>query len=142
MGYEDVISEHEYRYPQEWKIINPYSVRVRRKNAVTGRMSKMSLQLYQVDQKSFLLDFKSLNITEESDISSSSSISSSMSESQTQMMPQSPPPSFSDLDSSADNLWLLPTDDKMDIDGEDGIKCHQTLEFFEMCASLITTLAR
>lgn len=113
----------------EWKIINPYSVRVRRKNPVTGRMSKMSLQLYQVDQKSFLLDFKSLNITEESDTSNSSSLSSSMSESQT-MMPQSPPPSFSDLE------------DKMEIDGEDGIKCHQTLEFFEMCASLITTLAR
>ncbi|PVD22913.1 hypothetical protein C0Q70_16173 [Pomacea canaliculata] len=44
----------------EWKILNPYHVRVRRKNPVTGKFSKMNLQLYQVDQKSYLLDFKSL----------------------------------------------------------------------------------
>lgn len=44
----------------EWKIINAYSVRVRRKNKVADRYSKMSLQLYQVDFKSYLLDFKSL----------------------------------------------------------------------------------
>lgn len=52
---------------QEWKIINAYSVRVRHKNNLTDRYSKMSLQLYQVDYKSYLLDFKSLS-TEEDDI--------------------------------------------------------------------------
>lgn len=52
---------------QEWKIINAFSVRVRYKNNLTDRYSKMSLQLYQVDYKSYLLDFKSLS-TEEDDI--------------------------------------------------------------------------
>ena len=32
------------------------------------------------------------------------------------------------------------SDDKMDVD--DSPKSHHTLEFFEMCAQLITTLAR
>lgn len=44
----------------EWKIINPYHVRVRRINKLTEKYAKMSLQLYQVDAKSYLLDFKSL----------------------------------------------------------------------------------
>lgn len=52
----------------EWKIINPYSVRVRHKNKVTDRFSKMSLQLYQVDYKSYLLDFKSLSSQESEDM--------------------------------------------------------------------------
>ncbi|KAK7580444.1 hypothetical protein V9T40_001073 [Parthenolecanium corni] len=43
-----------------WKIINAYHVRVRHQNPVTKRHSLMSLQLYQVDHKSYLLDFKSL----------------------------------------------------------------------------------
>lgn len=107
----------------EWKIVTPYHVRVRRKNPVTGRFSKMSLQLYQVDQKSYLLDFKSLsNVEIHESMSSSSSLEGGR-------MPQSPPSSCSDLD------------EKMDID-EEQPKQHQTLEFFEMCASLITTLAR
>ena len=56
------------RFLQEWKIINAYSVRVRQKNKVTDRYSKMSLQLYQVDFKSYLLDFKSLSSEESEDI--------------------------------------------------------------------------
>ena len=51
----------------EWKIINAYSVRVRRKNKVADRYCKMSLQLYQVDYKSYLLDFKSLSSEEGQD---------------------------------------------------------------------------
>ncbi|XP_061191401.1 5'-AMP-activated protein kinase catalytic subunit alpha-2-like isoform X12 [Saccostrea echinata] len=118
----------------EWKIVNPYHVRVRRKNPVTGRHSKMSLQLYQVDQKSYLLDFKSLsNVEIHESMSSSSSVESTR-------MPMSPPSSCSDLDPATDTVLLMP-DEKMDID-EDQPKQHQTLEFFEMCASLITTLAR
>ncbi|XP_061191504.1 5'-AMP-activated protein kinase catalytic subunit alpha-2-like isoform X11 [Saccostrea echinata] len=130
----------------EWKIVNPYHVRVRRKNPVTGRHSKMSLQLYQVDQKSYLLDFKSLsNVEIHESMSSSSSVESTR-------MPMSPPSSCSDLDPATDTVLLMPEsstceslasilDEKMDID-EDQPKQHQTLEFFEMCASLITTLAR
>lgn len=64
----------------EWKIINPYHIRAKRINHTTQRFTKISLQLYQVDNKSYLLDFKS--------------------------------------------------------------EAKQIMEFFEMCASLITQLAR
>ncbi|CAG2243801.1 AMPK [Mytilus edulis] len=121
----------------EWKVINHYHVRVRRKNPVSGRFSKMSLQLYQVDQKSFLLDFKSLNSVElrESSLHSSESSQSSMAHS----LPATPA-SFSDLDASHDTVLFLP-EENMEVDDEP-MKTHQTLEFFEMCADLITTLAR
>ncbi len=47
--------------------MNPYHVLVRRKNPVVGHYVKMSLQLYQVDYKSYLLDFKSLPLKSEGD---------------------------------------------------------------------------
>ena len=56
---------------QEWKTVNPFHVRVRSKNPVNGRYAKMSLQLYQVDYKSYLLDFKSLSSDENEQLSSS-----------------------------------------------------------------------
>nr|4EAI_A Chain A, 5'-AMP-activated protein kinase catalytic subunit alpha-1 [Rattus norvegicus]4EAJ_A Chain A, 5'-AMP-activated protein kinase catalytic subunit alpha-1 [Rattus norvegicus]4EAK_A Chain A, 5'-AMP-activated protein kinase catalytic subunit alpha-1 [Rattus norvegicus]4EAL_A Chain A, 5'-AMP-activated protein kinase catalytic subunit alpha-1 [Rattus norvegicus] len=45
----------------EWKVVNPYYLRVRRKNPVTSTFSKMSLQLYQVDSRTYLLDFRSID---------------------------------------------------------------------------------
>lgn len=42
-------------------MINSFHVRVRHKNALSGKYVKMSLQLYQVDCKSYLLDFKSFS---------------------------------------------------------------------------------
>lgn len=55
----------------------------------------MSLQLYQVDQKSYLLDFKSLsNVDIHESMSSSSSLEGGR-------MPQSPPSSCSDLGESS-----------------------------------------
>uniref|UniRef100_W5MZI1 5'-AMP-activated protein kinase catalytic subunit alpha-1 n=1 Tax=Lepisosteus oculatus TaxID=7918 RepID=W5MZI1_LEPOC len=45
----------------EWKVVNPYYLRVRRKNPVTGMYTKMSLQLYQVDSRTYLLDFRSID---------------------------------------------------------------------------------
>jgi 5'-AMP-activated protein kinase catalytic alpha subunit len=47
-------------------VINSFHVCVRHKNALSERYVKMSLQLYQVDYKSYLLDFKSLS-SEEND---------------------------------------------------------------------------
>ncbi|XP_050042307.1 5'-AMP-activated protein kinase catalytic subunit alpha-2 [Dermacentor andersoni] len=84
----------------EWKVVNPFHVRVRRKNSTKGRPVKMSLQLYQVEYKSFLLDFKSLPANEEA-------------------APQDP--------SVAETSYN---------------QIHNTMEFFEMCAALITQLAR
>ncbi|XP_071438984.1 5'-AMP-activated protein kinase catalytic subunit alpha-2 [Hetaerina americana] len=85
----------------EWKVINPYHVRVRHENPLTGKYVKMSLQLYQVDYKSYLLDFKSLSSEEADGPNVSSEAVSSH-------------------------------------------PCtgHHTMEFFEMCAALITQLAR
>ena len=40
--------------------MNPFYVRARRKIPATHKYVKMALQLYQVDYKSYLLDFKSL----------------------------------------------------------------------------------
>ncbi|XP_022223210.2 5'-AMP-activated protein kinase catalytic subunit alpha-2 [Drosophila obscura] len=96
----------------EWKIINPYHVRVRRQNVKTGKFSKMSLQLYQVDAKSYLLDFKSL--TNEEVEQGDDVIMESL----------TPPPL-----SVTGMMPLQPTG-------------HHTMEFFEMCAALIIQLAR
>lgn len=43
----------------EWQVRNPYHVIVRKAGGDVGQ-PKMSLQLYQVDHRSYLLDFKSL----------------------------------------------------------------------------------
>lgn len=43
----------------EWKVVNTFNIKVRRLNGVVDRYTKISLQLYQVDCRSYLLDFKS-----------------------------------------------------------------------------------
>lgn len=101
----------------EWKIVNQFNVRSRKKNPVTGNFIKMSLQLYQVDQKSYLLDFKSLNTVDHPDAKRVENMTKAA-------MNKDP---------------SLKKTDKMDVESP---QAHQTLEFFEMCASLITTLAR
>ena len=69
---------------------------------------KMSLQLYQVDYKSYLLDFKSL------------------------------------VEEESQSLEVTSTIEKPEIVEmrESLITGHHTMEFFEMCAALITQLAR
>jgi 5'-AMP-activated protein kinase, catalytic alpha subunit len=97
----------------EWKIINPYHVRVRKQDAnATGKFIKMSLQLYQVDAKSFLLDFKSLTNEE-------------VEQGDDVIMESLTPPVTS-------TSGMMP----MQATG------HHTMEFFEMCAALIIQLAR
>ncbi|KAJ1525692.1 hypothetical protein ONE63_008903 [Megalurothrips usitatus] len=86
----------------EWKVINAYHVRVRQMSVSNPeKYIKMSLQLYQVDYKSYLLDFKSLSSDE----------------------PEC---------NLADTSTVAPTQSTG----------HHTMEFFEMCAALITQLAR
>jgi len=91
----------------EWKVINPYHVQVRRRNPGNAKYVKMSLQLYQVDYKSYLLDFKSL-VEEEAGQEVTSQLER---------------PALVELQESS-------------------ITGHHTMEFFEMCAALITQLAR
>lgn len=97
----------------EWKIINPYHVRVRRLNKLTGKYVKMSLQLYQVDAKSYLLDFKSLTNEE-------------VEQGDDVIMESLTPPS------SSNHCPQFPQQ----------VTGHHTMEFFEMCAALIIQLAR
>eukprot|EP00123_Amoebidium_parasiticum_P006478 comp17419_c0_seq1/m.16801 comp17419_c0_seq1/g.16801 ORF comp17419_c0_seq1/g.16801 comp17419_c0_seq1/m.16801 type:complete len:520 (-) comp17419_c0_seq1:238-1797(-) len=44
----------------EWKVINPYHVNARMTHPETGRVMKVGLQLYKVDERHYLLDFKNL----------------------------------------------------------------------------------
>lgn len=93
----------------EWKVINPYHVRVRHKNDVNDAYVKMSLQLYQVDYKSYLLDFKSLSSETSEEVEASGALG---------------------------DLKYDPSTPYQQSTG------HHTMEFFEMCAALITQLAR
>ena len=100
----------------EWKIVNAFHVRCRKKNPVTGRLNKMSLQLYQVDYKSYLLDFKSLSSESESGTTTPALKASLSREGSTSS--SEPHPSHREAQS------------------------YYVMEFFEMCAALITQLAR
>lgn len=123
----------------EWKIINSYHVRVRRLNAQTSKYAKMSLQLYQVDAKSYLLDFKSLTndeVEQGDDVILESF---------------TPPASLGGGGATfGGSGWNSPAT----IGSGVGLNVitppvppsqatgHHTMEFFEMCAALIIQLAR
>jgi len=98
----------------EWKVVNPYHVHVRRKNPLFAKYVRMSLQLYQVDYKSYLLDFKSLLEDEKNS-------------------------EKTDAETSESDKFLTTTPALVQ---GNSIPGHHTMEFFEMCAALITQLAR
>lgn len=83
----------------------------------------MSLQLYQVDYKSYLLDFKSLS-SDENETGSSSE-----------------PDIFNQRDITC-NLLFVFIAFECSLTNVGGSSGHLTMEFFEMCAALITQLAR
>ena len=85
--------------------MNPFHVRARRLT-VHGKYVKLALQLYQVDYKSYLLDFKSL-------------------------------PNEDDAPTPAVEIQSFGPDMN-----QQQTKNHNIMEFFEMCSSLITQLAR
>ena len=105
-------------------MINPFNVRVRRKNPVTGKFVKMTLQLYQVDFKSYLLDFKSLPTMDDDELKGE--------EKKSGEVPVPPVPAGA-LKQSAEKQAKDPFDSQS--------QCHHVIEFFEMCASLIKQLA-
>lgn len=94
---------------------------MRRKNPVTEKYVKMTLQLYQVDFRSYLLDFKSIPTIEDE--------------------------AKSDDEKSENNSAALNQVVKQDNQNkqkdpfENQSQCHHVIEFFEMCASLIKQLA-
>lgn len=101
-------------------MINPFNVRVRRKNPVTEKYVKMTLQLYQVDFRSYLLDFKSIPANEEELKLEEDKLENS---------------------SSALNQLKQDNQNKQKDPFENQSQCHHVIEFFEMCASLIKQLA-
>ncbi|CAF2520198.1 unnamed protein product [Rotaria sp. Silwood2] len=116
----------------EWKFCNNsmYSLRTRRKVPNTDRYVKLGLQLYQVDHRSYLLDFRNLN----SNIDDHHPILSAQ-------------PEVLVDDSEMENLepnrsinWELgDNDNAMASSTEEPVS--EVMEFFEMAASLIRTLA-
>ena len=105
-------------------MINPFNVRVRRKNPVTDKYVKMTLQLYQVDFKSYLLDFKSLPTMDDE-------LKGEEKKGELPVPPVSVPA-----------VALKQPSEKQQKDPFDSqSQCHHVIEFFEMCASLIKQLA-
>lgn len=96
----------------EWKSVNAFHIRCRKRNSVTGRVNKMTLQLYQVDYKSYLLDFKSLASESPEGTIMKNSLSREGSTSSDPFSPSRETPAY------------------------------YVMEFFEMCAALITQLAK
>ncbi|KAG7487682.1 hypothetical protein MATL_G00026580 [Megalops atlanticus] len=125
----------------DWKVVNPYHLRVRRKNPVTGNFVKMSLQLYQVDNRSYLLDFKSID----DDVIEQKSGSSTPQRSGSAAGLHRPRLSI-DSASVAVEMPQLSSSLPGSLTGSTPLLAPRqgshTMDFFEMCASLITTLAR
>ncbi|XP_056132604.1 5'-AMP-activated protein kinase catalytic subunit alpha-2 isoform X1 [Lampris incognitus] len=128
----------------DWKVVNPYHLRVRRKNPVTGNLVKMSLQLYQVDNRSYLLDFKSIDddIIEAVGFKSGSSTPQRSGSAAGLHRPRL----SIDSASPAMDLPQLSSSLPGSLSGSSPLlsprQGSHTMDFFEMCASLITTLAR
>ncbi|XP_036376733.1 5'-AMP-activated protein kinase catalytic subunit alpha-2 [Megalops cyprinoides] len=125
----------------DWKVVNPYHLRVRRKNPVTGNFVKMSLQLYQVDNRSYLLDFKSID----DDVIEQKSGSSTPQRSGSAAGLHRPRLSI-DSASVVVEMPQLSSSLPGSLTGSTPLLAPRqgshTMDFFEMCASLITTLAR
>ncbi|OAF67867.1 5'-AMP-activated protein kinase catalytic subunit alpha-1, partial [Intoshia linei] len=112
----------------EWKIMNNFHIRVRRKNEKSKSFDKIALQLYQADKSSYLLDFKSLDTPVHPDAKRVELMT------QKSMLQESPVDNISsfnfDVVSTSTNTSKLP-----------GIRSScTTLAFLEMCSDIIITL--
>ncbi|MEE6458105.1 hypothetical protein FKM82_000177 [Ascaphus truei] len=127
----------------EWKVVNPYFLRVRRKNPVTSMYTKMSLQLYQVDSRTYLLDFRSIDdeVTEAKSETATPRRSGSVSN----YRPSLKNDADADVQGkSSDGSVTSSLTSSVDSTNADLIPRpgSHTIEFFEMCANLIKILAR
>ncbi|XP_029300448.1 5'-AMP-activated protein kinase catalytic subunit alpha-1 [Cottoperca gobio] len=139
----------------EWKVVNPYYLRVKRKNPITGMQTKMSLQLYQVDSRTYLLDFRSIDddMLEAKSGTATPLRSGSVGNYRTTIKND-----VDGADAPATSSIVLPTKAAesslassltSSIDSTGGGDTtivprpgSHTIEFFEMCANLIKLLAR
>ncbi|CAK8695443.1 5'-AMP-activated protein kinase catalytic subunit alpha-2-like [Clavelina lepadiformis] len=127
------------RLAYEWRVVSTFHVKVRRVNPVTQHVNKMSLQLYQVDYRSYLLDFSSLS-EDQSEIASGDSADNSISRSQDDWDAQLSKMSVEDSEPYSKSLPASGL--KLRTSSSESTEVHHTMEFFEMCSSLITALAR
>ena len=97
----------------QWKIVTPYHIRCRSWNQVSGSLLKMSLQLYKLNDGSHLLDLKALP--------------SRTSEGLTVIGSEGLDDSFTSHGSQ---------------EGEGDWKDPHTLEFFELCATIVQELSK
>uniref|UniRef100_A0A915DVU3 non-specific serine/threonine protein kinase n=1 Tax=Ditylenchus dipsaci TaxID=166011 RepID=A0A915DVU3_9BILA len=120
----------------EWKLLNAYHVVVRRRpKDQESDMPKMSLQLYQVDQRSYLLDFKNLVDDDGMSLADGSTCSSRHA---SVSMPVRP---F--MRNSRAQSLPMPIEVERAASASSSISGQsQTMQFFEMCAALIGALAR
>lgn len=120
----------------EWKMLNAYHVIVRRKTSDEQLDApKMSLQLYQVDQRSYLLDFKNL-VDDDALYDGSAGPSRHASVS----MPVRP-----SLRNHRAQSLPMPIEVERTVPSpscQTEQRQSQTMQFFEMCAALIGALAR
>uniref|UniRef100_A0AC35TRR1 Non-specific serine/threonine protein kinase n=1 Tax=Rhabditophanes sp. KR3021 TaxID=114890 RepID=A0AC35TRR1_9BILA len=124
----------------EWKLLNAFHVIIRKKPSDPSiDMPKLSLQLYQVDSKSFLLDFKNLIDEELPNFGSGASsrhtsitmlTKAHLRNSKSGSLPQSQLAEI-EQNQSTPPFPTLPLN-----------KQSQTMQFFQMSASLIEALSR
>ncbi|CAF1457437.1 unnamed protein product [Adineta steineri] len=117
----------------EWKFCNNsmYSIRARRKVSNTNRYVKLGLQLYQVDHRSYLLDFRNLNANTDGHHPILSAQAGLLGNDDTEMENLEPNRSLTWEFSETDNVQKSPSEEPV----------SEVMEFFEMAASLIRTLA-
>jgi len=179
----------------EWKVINPYHVQVRKKldkdeeaeeagGGETGEQHyvKMSLQLYQVDYKSFLLDFKSVPNVATTPTAPTGPAAGQAKDSKAAAEQSEDKENVDDVDDSIEDQGKVLVSRSRSLSNDDSCKeaaavagdvrsparirtkstssasnddagkaaggdqpyhgsSHHTMEFFEMCAALITQLA-
>jgi len=114
----------------EWKFCNNsmYSLRTRRKVANTNRYVKLGLQLYQVDHRSYLLDFRNLNANTDGHhplLGAQDGLFSEANE-------------MENLEPNRSLSWEFGDNDNTGVSDE---PASEVMEFFEVAASLIRTLA-
>uniref|UniRef100_A0AC35UC10 Non-specific serine/threonine protein kinase n=1 Tax=Rhabditophanes sp. KR3021 TaxID=114890 RepID=A0AC35UC10_9BILA len=122
----------------EWKMLNSFHVIVRKKPVDPCiESSKLSLQLYQVDNKNYLLDFKNLV---EDDGHENNGGSSSRHPS----ISMATRPQFKKSNSLSQGPVMMEIDQNLSPPSSPVSfnKQSQTMQFFLMCSSLIETLSR
>ncbi|KAM6035232.1 5'-AMP-activated protein kinase catalytic subunit alpha-1 isoform 5-T5 [Theristicus caerulescens] len=111
----------------EWKVVNPYYLRVRRKNPVTSAYSKMSLQLYQVDSRTYLLDFRSIDVLQMASFGWKRKIGEKVSKATSQQF-EAEAADDKDLADEDDANWVHATKRRKEILLEDCVKKSKQLK--------------